>query len=76
MKEFQLLEVQKTILNIHYPESESLKSQAIHRVFFDRLLRIQLFSLMNRLNYQSEQQNYKRKPAARGAENDAYSPAF
>ena len=53
MKEFQLLEVQKTILNIHYPESESLKSQAIHRVFFDRLLRIQLFSLMNRLNYQS-----------------------
>lgn len=53
LKEFQLLEVQKTILNIHYPESESLKSQAIHRVFFDRLLRIQLFSLMNRLNYQS-----------------------
>ena len=45
--------MQKTILNIHYPESESLKSQAIHRVFFDRLLRVQLFSLMNRQSYQA-----------------------
>lgn len=45
--------MQKTILNIHYPESESLKSQAVHRVFFDRLLRVQLFSLMNRQSYQA-----------------------
>lgn len=53
LKTFHLLDVQKTILNIHYPESESLKSQAIHRVFFDRLLRVQLFSLMNRQSYQA-----------------------
>ncbi len=53
LKTFDLLDVQKTILNIHYPESESLKSQAIHRVFFDRLLRVQLFSLMNRQSYQA-----------------------
>ena len=53
LKIFHLLDVQKTILNIHYPESESLKSQAIHRVFFDRLLRVQLFSLMNRQSYQA-----------------------
>lgn len=52
LQEFQLLEVEKTILNIHYPESEKLKNAAIHRVFFDRLLRVQLFSLMNRKNYQ------------------------
>ena len=53
LKTFHLLDVQKTILSIHYPESESLKSQAIHRVFFDRLLRVQLFSLMNRQSYQA-----------------------
>lgn len=52
LQEFQLLEVEKTILNIHYPENEKLKNAAIHRVFFDRLLRVQLFSLMNRQNYQ------------------------
>lgn len=53
LKEFKLLDVQKTIQNIHYPNNESLKQQAIHRVFFDRLLRIQIFSLMNKLSYQS-----------------------
>lgn len=53
LKEFKLLDVQKTIQNIHYPDNESLKQQAIHRVFFDRLLRIQIFSLMNKLSYQS-----------------------
>ncbi len=53
LKEFKLLDVQKTIQNIHYPDNENLKQQAIHRVFFDRLLRIQIFSLMNKLTYQS-----------------------
>ncbi|MDO4713748.1 MAG: hypothetical protein Q4B28_03765 [bacterium] len=51
---FNLLTVQDTIKNIHYPASHQLKNQAIHRVFFDRLLRVQLFSLMNKLNYQSQ----------------------
>lgn len=50
---FQLLEVSETIKNIHYPENETLKKRAIHRVFFDRLLRVQLFSLMNKLSYQA-----------------------
>lgn len=53
--DFQLLDVQTTIKNIHYPESEKLKNQAIHRIFFDRLLRIQIFSLMNKRNYQNQQ---------------------
>lgn len=52
LKDFSLLSVPETIKNIHYPESHNLKNQALHRVFFDRLLRVQLFSLMNKQNYQ------------------------
>ena len=53
LKEFRLLDVQNTIRNIHYPDNEHLKQEAIHRVFFDRLLRIQIFSLINKLSYQA-----------------------
>ena len=53
LKEFRLLDVQSTIRNIHYPDNEHLKEEAIHRVFFDRLLRIQIFSLINKLSYQA-----------------------
>lgn len=53
LKDFALLSVPETIKNIHYPDSHNLKNQALHRVFFDRLLRVQLFSLMNKQNYQS-----------------------
>ena len=53
LKNFNLLDVWTTIKNVHYPDSEELKNKAIHRVFFDRLLRIQLFSLSNKLKYQS-----------------------
>jgi ATP-dependent DNA helicase RecG len=53
LKEFRLLDVQNTIRNIHYPDNEYLKQEAIHRVFFDRLLRIQIFSLINKLSYQA-----------------------
>jgi ATP-dependent DNA helicase recG len=53
LKDFSLLSVPETIKNIHYPDSHNLKNQALHRVFFDRLLRVQLFSLMNKQSYQS-----------------------
>ena len=53
LKDFSLLSIPETIKNIHYPDSHNLKNQALHRVFFDRLLRVQLFSLMNKQNYQS-----------------------
>ena len=52
VKEFQLLDVKSTIKNLHYPDSEELKNKALYRLFFDRLLRIQIFSLQNKLNYQ------------------------
>jgi ATP-dependent DNA helicase RecG len=44
--------VKETIKAMHYPESFDQQKQANLRIFFDRLLRIQLYSLMNRNDYQ------------------------
>lgn len=52
VKEFWLLDVVSTIKNLHYPDNEDIKKKSLYRLFFDRLLRIQLFSLMNKLEYQ------------------------
>jgi ATP-dependent DNA helicase RecG len=37
---------------MHYPTSFEKQKQANLRIFFDRLLRIQLYSLLNRNDYQ------------------------
>ncbi|MEI6672525.1 MAG: hypothetical protein WCL02_04155 [bacterium] len=37
---------------MHYPTSFEKQKQANLRIFFDRLLRIQLYSLINRSTYQ------------------------
>ncbi|HRX63731.1 MAG TPA: ATP-dependent DNA helicase RecG [Candidatus Absconditabacterales bacterium] len=52
LKKFDLIDVKKTIRNIHYPIDLDTNRQAKHRIFFDRLLRIQLYSLINRDEYQ------------------------
>jgi ATP-dependent DNA helicase RecG len=52
LKEFGLLDVQTTIRNIHFPDSEDLLQMAQQRVYFDRLLRIQLHALLARQEYQ------------------------
>lgn len=44
--------VKETIKAMHYPDSFDQQKQANLRIFFDRLLRIQLYSLMNRNDYQ------------------------
>lgn len=54
LKEFNLMSVQDTIINMHYPADLDINRQAKHRVFFDRLLRIQLYSLVVKQRYQSE----------------------
>lgn len=51
-EKFKLIDVITTIKNLHYPENFQLLEQARFRLFFDRLLRIQLYSLKNRLEYQ------------------------
>jgi ATP-dependent DNA helicase RecG len=58
---FDLLDVKKTIKNIHYPEDLETKKKAINRIFFDRLLRIQLLSLINKKKYQEKNIDIKNK---------------
>ena len=38
---------------MHYPESTEMQKKAIQRIFFDRLLRVQLHALMNKAAYQA-----------------------
>ncbi len=52
LEKFNLMSVQDTIKNMHYPQNQNLNKQAKYRVFFDRLLRIQLYSLLNKREYQ------------------------
>ncbi|MCR5412100.1 MAG: hypothetical protein K6E76_03820 [Patescibacteria group bacterium] len=59
---FNLLSVKETIKNLHYPETEELKKKALYRLFFDRLLRIQLHSLLNKQQYQGEKKEEKSEP--------------
>ena len=52
IQKFWLMGVQETIKEMHYPTSFEKQKQANLRIFFDRLLRIQLYSLLNRNDYQ------------------------
>jgi ATP-dependent DNA helicase RecG len=58
LDKFNLPGVQETIKSMHYPESFEQQKRANMRIFFDRLLRVQLYSLMNRQNYQQEKQGF------------------
>ncbi|MFZ2719024.1 MAG: ATP-dependent DNA helicase RecG [Candidatus Absconditicoccaceae bacterium] len=51
LQKFDLLNVKDTIQEIHFPTNIELNKKAFHRVFFDRLLRIQLYSLLNKDDY-------------------------
>ena len=54
---FNLIGVQETIIEMHYPTSFEKQKEANLRIFFDRLLRIQLYSLINRSSYQLNKTN-------------------
>jgi ATP-dependent DNA helicase RecG len=51
LKAFQLLGVVDTVKNMHYPETMELQKKAIQRIFFDRLLRVQLHALLTKASY-------------------------
>jgi len=51
LQKFDLLSVADTIKEIHFPTNIELNKKAFHRIFFDRLLRIQLYSLLNKDDY-------------------------
>ena len=55
IQKFWLMGVQETIKEMHYPTTFEKQKQANLRIFFDRLLRIQLYSLRNRTAYQQQQ---------------------
>ncbi len=57
IQKFGLLGVQETIKEMHYPSSFQKQKEAHLRIFFDRLLRIQLYSLLNRSSYQQNKTN-------------------
>ncbi len=59
IQKFWLIWVVDTIKQIHFPTNIDLNKSAFHRVFFDRLLRIQLYSLINKDNYWVEVWKFK-----------------
>lgn len=52
LEKYNLLWVKETIKNIHFPESYELQKAALQRIFFDRLLRVQLHSLIQKEEYE------------------------
>jgi len=52
IKKFTLTQIPTTIKNMHYPKNFDDQQKALERIFFDRLLRVQLISLMNKQQYQ------------------------
>ncbi len=54
IEKFGLISVQETIRQIHYPKTKTHAKKALQRIFFDRLLRIQLYARIHKLNYQAQ----------------------
>ena len=61
-KKYKLLGIQETIKNMHYPDSQAYKQKAQYRIFFDRLLKIQLYSQLQKQTYQSVKKQAKNEP--------------
>ena len=53
-KKYKLLPIVDTVRQMHYPEKYAQKQKAQYRIFFDRLLRIQLYSQRQKQSYQQE----------------------
>jgi ATP-dependent DNA helicase RecG len=51
LQEFNLIDIKTTIKNLHYPNNIDNVRQGKYRIFFDKLLRLQLHSIINRNEY-------------------------
>jgi ATP-dependent DNA helicase RecG len=51
LKKYDLLDIVSMVKNLHFPENETLLQKAKYRLWFDKLLRIQLVSLLNKRDY-------------------------
>lgn len=65
LKEFNIMDIRSTIKNMHYPESIEEQEAAVKRIFFDRLLKIQLTSLINKAQYLANKQHNEQLEANR-----------
>lgn len=53
LKNFGLSNIVDAIKNMHYPTDFESNNKALHRIFFDRLLKVQLYSIINKHHYQN-----------------------
>lgn len=51
LEEFKIMGAMQTIKEMHYPTDLELQKKALDRIFFDRLLRIQLVWMINKKKY-------------------------
>ena len=54
LKKYNLLSLSDMIKNLHYPENKDFLKQAQRRLFFDKLLRIQISSKLVKDSYQNQ----------------------
>lgn len=57
--EFDLLKITDAVRNIHYPQDQDMLGKARYRIYFDRLLKIQLQSLIYKEQYTQWSNTYK-----------------
>lgn len=60
LQEFDLFDAPTAIHQVHFPDSHASCTKALQRVFFDRLLRVQLYSQLMRKKYQEDTATYSK----------------
>ena len=54
LKQYDLIDIVDMVKNLHFPEDEAVLKKAKYRLWFDKLLRIQLISLLSKIEYSEE----------------------
>lgn len=56
LERYHLPNLQTTLQNLHFPDTPEAATTAKTRLFFERLLHVQLLSLLNKQEYQGEKE--------------------
>ncbi len=51
LEKYDLMEIRQTIKSMHYPENIETSKKAKYRFFFEKLLKLQLLSIINKIYY-------------------------
>lgn len=62
LNKYNLLDINKTIENLHFPQNNEILKKAQYRIYFEKLLKIQLISLLWKLDYTKNISQTKTKP--------------